>query len=37
MDLLNGENLPEWLTEYVVPAIGALVMLIVAFIVAGWV
>jgi len=37
MDFLDAENLPPWLVEWVVPGIVALVMLIVAFIVAGWV
>ena len=39
MDFLNAENfvVPEWVMQFVVPGIGALVMLIGAFIVAGWV
>lgn len=37
MDSMNIENLPPWLIEWVVPGIVALGMLIVAFIVAGWV
>lgn len=36
-DFLNADNLEMWLTQYIIPGVSALVMLIVAFIVAGWV